>query len=368
MIRKIRRDECLPRYDRMNAKERRAYLKQVSTWLDYEKDRLMLLAERPMAKAQNIIQLSARLSQEDCMAFHNGAILLSAHTGLTDTWLPTQLYFYAASRAVKRMAEILEKVQGDKVQGDKVQGNKVQGNKVQGNKVQGDKVQGTKANGNGNRNGNRNGNGKTSNLKPSTIAPVRPRHIDQYVHLLPQATQEKASRYRELRREIDEAREKLRLLTNDTNASAASREQWAKHIIKLDNQVGSINRELDREWAKLVKQGKVVVDDLGMAHVVPEAVQDGQSDKGQGDKVQDAKPEAKSKDSRNGKSQTSKQTERKEYLKKWLRDTRYGTKETKGKEWEKNLKELLKLGGKVTPSIRKAAEHYGVDIESLTER
>lgn len=349
MIRKIRRDECLPRYDRMNAKERRVYLKQVSTWLDYEKDRLMLLAERPMAKAQNIIQLSARLSQEDCMAFHNGAILLSAHTGLTDTWLPTQLYFYAASRAVKRMAEILEKVQGDKVQGDKVQGGKVQSDKVQG-----DKEQGTKANGNS----NRNGNGKTSNLKPSTISPVRPRHIDQYVHLLPQATQEKASRYRELRREIDEAREKLRLLTNDTNASAASREQWAKHITKLDNQVGSINRELDREWAKLVKQGKVVVDDLGMAHVVPEAALEGQGDKVHGDKVQRTKE--------NGKP--SKQSDRKEYLKKWLRDTRYGTKETKGKEWEKNLKELLKLGGKVTPSIRKAAEHYGVDIESLTER
>lgn len=55
-----------------------------------------------------------------------------------------------------------------------------------------------------------------------------------------------------------------------------------------------------------------------------------------------------------------------EALKKNLRDTRTKATPERIKQWQDNLKVLLALGGKITDSIRKAAEHYGIDIDGIT--
>lgn len=57
---------------------------------------------------------------------------------------------------------------------------------------------------------------------------------------------------------------------------------------------------------------------------------------------------------------------RREYLKKWLRDTRTNPSDERRKQWTKNCKELLALGGEITDSIRKAGEYYGVDMTNIT--
>ena len=50
------------------------------------------------------------------------------------------------------------------------------------------------------------------------------------------------------------------------------------------------------------------------------------------------------------------------YLQKWLRDPRPEATPERKKQWGLNIKELIALGGRVTKSIVKAGEHYGVKI------
>ena len=193
--------------------------------------------------------------------------------------------------------------------------------------------------------------GQGESLQGVSPIPVRPKHIDQYVHLLPQKTQEKAATVKGLLRDLDVAREKMRLLMDDPKASADSRAQWAKTATKLDEKVKAIYRELDAEWEKLVESGRVVVDDFGNARVMEPAV-------AQQETQPDGEAEAKAADEK---------AKRIEYLKKWLRDSRTKPSDERRKQWEANCKELLSLGGEITDSIRKAGEVYGVDIVKLKE-
>ena len=309
-----------------------------------------------MAKSQNIVRLSSRWSAEDCKALHEGVVLLSALTGQADTWLPSQLYIVAATRAIKKTVEVLKQF---------TVGSKVQ--KIQGSKN-------TKSNPN-NQNSQSNPNNQTTpkpqiskgskeNVLPSLQGgaggrlPVRPKHIDQYVHLLPQATQERASHYRELMRQMDEARENLRLLTNDPKASAQSREQWAKTITRLDKQIGNINRELDREWDKVVAEGRVVVDDLGNARVIGDSSQStvlraelsGEQSSEHNSQLQPQIPKDDKKKAAN--------------IRKWLIDRRHAKTEEQQKKWREKYDEMVSLGGKesVTDKVREAAEYYGVEL------
>ena len=191
------------------------------------------------------------------------------------------------------------------------------------------------------------------------MVPVRPKHIDQYVHLLPEKTQQKAATVQGLLRDLDKARENARLLMNDPKAKSDSIAQWAKTATALDAKVKAIYKELDAEWEKLVQSGRVVVDDLGNAHVV-EIAQGDSHRVSQGD-TQWTVPMS---------PQTSNDGEtakRIEYLKKWLRDTRTKASDERKKQWKENYKELLKLGGELTDSIRKAGEHYGVNLDDITK-
>ena len=208
----------------------------------------------------------------------------------------------------------------------------------------------------------------TSHLSPLTskMVPARPRHIDQYVHLLPKETQERAAGYGELMRQLGEARDNMQLLMDDDHASAKSREQWAKQATKLDKKIRAIRDELDREWEKVAESGRVRVDALGNAYVV---------------EMRNEKGEMRNDDAAADTSLTSdlspltselssEQRKRRRDLRKWLIDLRRG-KEGKDREkrieqWRVNWKEYLTLEPKEKAledeKILEAAKHFGIDI------
>lgn len=197
------------------------------------------------------------------------------------------------------------------------------------------------------------------------VVPARPKHIDQYVHLLPKATQERASQYGELMQQLGEARDNMQLLMDDDHASAKSREQWAKQATKLDKKIRALKEELDREWEKVAESGRVVIDDLGMAHLVPTSQCDAAlNDDG-------ALPSAIS---HQPSDLSSEQRKRRRDLRKWLIDLRRG-KEGKDRErrieqWRVNWKEYLTLEPREKAledeKVLEAAKHFGIDLTQIT--
>ena len=182
-------------------------------------------------------------------------------------------------------------------------------------------------------------------------APVRPKHIDQYVHLLPQKTQERAAQVKTMLMDLDEAREKARLLMEAGEHSDAI-ELWARKATRLDSAVKSIYRELDSEWDKLVGQGRVVVDDLGIAHV-----------------VESEESRVKSEESDAAQELTSEQKHRRRELRKFLTDTRRGNGKTREEhvgKWQEAWKEYLTLEPKEAAlkdeKILEAMKHYGIEV------
>ena len=390
MIRKIRREEYLKGYGAMSDGERKDYLKRVGEWLADGGRRLLEATERPMAKAQNIVLLSARWKEQEVAMFAEGARLLSALMDVADTWLPTQLYAKSAYRATRQIVGVLSEVSSDNPKVFVIEKNPdllkapviteeqkkrivekytkkamakmeakeepAEGTSKATQAVAADSIPATKPD----------YGCKAVKLVPVeecqsmhglnnhvySAIPPRPKHIDQYVHLLPEKTQEKSKQYGPLKREIEAARENMRLLMNDPHSSAADREKWAKLAARNDEKIAKINAELDREWEKVAATGRVVVDDLGMAHLLPA---EGEAEPAV--TQQETQPEAK---------KQAEDAKRREYLKKWLRDTRTQPSDERRKQWTKNCKELLALGGEMTDSIRKAGEYYGVDLTKIT--
>lgn len=370
MIRKIKREEYLKGYETMSDGERKGYLSRVGEWLADGGRRLMELTERPMAKSQNIVLLSARWKEAEMVAFTEGARLLSALVGVAETWLPTQLYAKSAYRAVRQMVGCLTgqtqtlprplpvKEGSDYTRGgdgrDGTAGR--QAKKAQGTEEPSAKPTGTVTT-------LQDVKPETLNLKPGV--PVRPRHIDQYVHLLPEATQKRAAGYRDLMRELDVSREKLRIVMEDAHASDKDREQWAKRVSKLDGQIGAIRRELDCEWEKVVASGRVVVDELGMAHLVSPTPEPSPKERGVDTTAQAG--------DLFGAAVADDNQRRAALLRKWLIDTRYGNKDAEKRakyqeKWREKYLEMVRLGGMeaVTEKVREAAKHYEIDIDVLS--
>ena len=206
-----------------------------------------------------------------------------------------------------------------------------------------------------------------ANLKPGTLnlepgAPVRPRHIDQYVHLLPKATQERAATVKGLLTELDAARENARKLM-EAGEHSDKIELWAKKATKLDNAVKAIYRELDTEWAKVVEQGRVVVDDLGNAHVVSSFKCQVSSDLEPG--TLNLEPDG------NAVELTSEQKQRRRALRKLLTDTRRGNGKTREEhigKWHNWWTEYISLepidAALKDERIIAATKHYGIELEN----
>jgi hypothetical protein len=189
------------------------------------------------------------------------------------------------------------------------------------------------------------------------VVPARPKHIDQYVHLLPKATQERASQYGELMRQLGEARDNMQLLMDDDHASAKSREQWAKQATKLDKKIRAIRDELDREWVKVAESGRVRLDAFGNAFLVPDGESSGTTADGEDGEQKPVEL-------------TSEQKKRRRELRKWLIDLRRG-KEGKDRErrieqWRVNWQDYLTLEPKEKAledeKILEAARHFGIDL------
>ena len=394
MIQKIQSNEYLKRIGNMTAAEKEIYLKRVGEWLEKKSAPLMEMSKEDTAQFQNAIQCSVGWNDAVCQAWTEGAHLLTALVATNDTWLPDMLYVKAAKRSIRNMISCFKVLSAPDT---KVAGT-VTNTGAKEEPAEGKAAIKREQNGAGSGSAEREqarpevnqkatqavapfraGSGKDKDgeagLTPAaeatgtetktsaiTPTPVRPKHIDQYVHLLPEATQKKAAMVQGLLRDFDTAREKARLLMDDPNANDDSRAQWAKSATAIDNKLKAIYKELDAEWEKLVQQGRVTVDDLGNAHVVPAAEATGTEtnipkEQGAGSKGQE-KPSGK---------RAEKKAERLEYLKKWLRDTRTSPSPERKKQWEKNCKELLKLGGDITDSIRKAADVYGVNLDDITK-
>lgn len=354
MIAKIRTTEYLTRYDNMMADERSAYENKVVAWLKSDASLLESKTDSFDARLQNILVLSMAWNDRECRAFEEGAVLLSALVGVDDTWLPDMLYTKSAKRSVRRMKEALSAVCGEAKE-DSAEETASETQDVATFQASA----GDGSVGGGNQQGEDKTEDETINHESLTVSqgivPARPKHIDQYVHLLPKKTQEHAAKYGPLMRELEEWREKERLLIDADNVSAKDREAVAKHIVVLDTEIGSIKKELDSGWNKLVKEGRVVVDDLGNARIINEV------------KSEEVKSEEPA-------ELTSEQRARRRDLRKWLTDTRRGNgaaREERVKQWYVNFREYLTLEGDKAfedEKIKDAAKHYGIDLTSLRDK
>ena len=386
MIRKILVRDYLKGIDDMTAEEREAFVGRVGEWLAQDGARLLAMTDRPLARSQNLMTLTTRWTAEDCRAMADGITLMSALVGVADTWLPTQIYMKSAYRAVRQVASVLSEVKSEKLRVK---------NLLPSSKATAHSTSGRGAAAHYNHEPKRAagaGAGKPQAL-PSSVAgtgqtekplpmiktvakeydaatdtvrvqcavvPARPKHIDQYVHLLPKATQERAAGYGELMRQLGEARDNMQLLMDDDHASAKSREQWAKQATSIDKKIRAIRDELDREWEKVVESGRVVIDGLGMAHLVPDGESSGTGADGEGGEQEPAEL-------------TSEQKKRRRDLRKWLIDLRRG-KEGKDREkrieqWRVNWQEYLTLEPREKAledeKILEAAKHFGIDLTQI---
>lgn len=372
MIKKLLNSEYLTGIERMTKEERTAYLDRVGQWLHSDGIRLLELTDRPMAKSQNIMLLSARWSKEDSDAVHEGVRLMSALVDVADTWLPSVLWVKSGWRAIRQIVDILSKVIDKGVENEawttstekahtsyndvqpalpNKQASVITTTQKEAKPFIPEKPQGT--------------------IPVQLGIPVRPRHIDQYAHLLPKKTQERAAQYGPLMREMDEARENLRLLMRDPEANAVSRESWAKKVTKIDDTLRSIRHELDVEWERLVEKGKVVVDNLGQAHIVdvekesvPEPEDVTQEPKKAGRKPMTEEEKAVKAAEREEKKKQEK-IHQAALIRKWLIDTRNANRDEQKEKWIQKYHEMVAIGGEqsVTKKVLEAAAYYGINLE-----
>jgi len=411
MIKKLTTGEYLKPYGDMTAQEREAYRKRVGEWLRTAGKRLLALTDRPMAKAQNMMMMSARWEKKDCEAAHEGAVLLTALMAVTETWLPSQLWVKSAWRAIRHINSVLSEVKSEKskvkneADDGKILQTKVQRAQTKAQTKSTDKQGGkpsqtqievqTKANamqttpsgtlgpkgrlpkqeptGALEAQGKTQGNPATESqgTLPAEVStpslqgragegspvPVRPKHIDQYAYLLPKGTQERAGAVRGLLREFDETRENMYLLMEDANAKPDARAAWARKATRIDGTLKGIYKELDSEWEKLVKSGRVTVDALGNVYFV----EGGQSDRN---------TQSNQSSQSNPTELTSEQKARRRELRKWLIDLRRGkegeAREKRIEQWKMNWKEYLTLepleAALKDEKVVAAAAHFEIDI------
>lgn len=412
MIRKILVRDYLKGYGDMTAEERKAFVGRVGEWLAQDGARLLAMTDRPLARSQSLMTVTTRWTAEDCRAMAEGISLMSSMVAVADTWLPTQIYMKSAYRAVRQVYIILNSLVGVGVKG-KADGLNVAINPITGAPMPKTNNTATEqtTSGRGKATGRRPeagnaashynhelkraagaGAGKPQALSSSVagtgqtekplpmiktvgkeydaatdtvrvkcaMVPARPKHIDQYVHLLPKATQERAAGYGELMRQLGEARDNMQLLMDDDHASAKNREQWAKQATKIDKKIRTIREELDREWEKVAESGRVRVDALGNAFLVPDGESSDTTADGEGGEQEPAEL-------------TSEQKKRRRDLRKWLIDLRRG-KEGKDREkrieqWRVNWQEYLTLEPKEKAledeKILEAAKHFGIDLTQI---
>lgn len=391
MIQKIRNTEYLKPLGNMNAVETQEYLNRVGEWLDSQSSLLTAKYTDSMASFQNVLQCAIMWNDAETKAWSDGVILLTALASVCDTWLPDRIYAVAAKRSIKQLVRCLSNASVPKGNSEE-DGNVEKAADIIPVKGNDDKAPAAAVKDNKKAT-------QTASLKPlggEAVPVVRPKHIDQYIHLLPKETQERAATVRGLLRELDVARENMRLLSDVPTSPSDKLAQWAKMATKLDEKIKSIYKEIDREWDNLVKKGIVKVDDFGNAFVVkPEAAQEDATEK----KNEEEKPAAEEtteeitgkeappaeehpkkmgRPALTDEQKAAKKAEREEkkhqenvrkagLLRKSLIDKRNAPTEEQKEKWVEKFKEMVKLGGEasVTDKVREVASSYGIDITKL---
>lgn len=349
MIKKILTGDYLKGYGEMSDRERSAYQKKVRDWLNSDGARLLEMTDRPMARSQNLITISLRWSRADCDAVREGVRLLTALVAVADTWLPSLLWTKSAWRAVRHICETLSQTPSQ--QKANTRDVKVQQGQQPAKQAEAAPKSAAHTEKPQERPAALPAPLPTDKKAAETVTgvPRRPKHIDQYVHLLPKDTQERASHVKDLLRQLDIARQNAnRLMEAGEQGDRVA--QWSKAAAQTDEKLGRIYRELDAEWEKLVRDGRVTVDDLGNAHVTQEATGVGTADKTV--------------------ALTSEQKHRRRDLRKWLIDLRRGgqgkAREARIAQWKVFWKEYLTLepldAALKDDKIVAAAKHFGITI------
>lgn len=350
MIKKLTDAEYLKRMTSMTLAEKISYGERVGRWLDTQTPLLSEKLLQPGADYQNVIQCSAEWNDAEVAAFEEGARLLTALTGTVDTWLPEMLYVKSSKRVLRRLFACMASVSAA---ADVASVNRKRKEQEQERRESAEAPADP---------GKTAPSGKQQPASDGQCpekngSPVRPKHIDQYVHLMPAATQKKAEKVKALLDSMDYHREQARLLMSDGDSVA--RAQHMKEVTKADTQLRKIYNELDAEWDKLVKSGKVVVDGLGNARVI----------EGKGEEPgEPSEPKAQVQEPEEKTALTPEQRERVRTLRHFLKDTRRGNGRTRDehvKKWKAFYDEMISIAGpsSVTDKVKEAAQHYGITIQ-----
>ena len=367
MVTKITSNEYLKRLDNMSLTERKEYLDRVGEWLAKQAPMLLPKAGDPGAAFQNVIQASAEWNDAECKAWDDGVRLLTSLVNTEDTWLPERIYVKAVKRVVRKLTGSLSLIEKMPAATASAAAVRVPETAVRVPSVKKAAEKRTAADAKDaplQREA-----AKALPMKNGRNAPVRPRHIDQYVHLLPKATQEKAAAVKDLLRDLDTARENARRLM-EAGDHPDKTAMWAKTATKLDDRVKAIYRELDAGWEKLVKEGRVTVDDFGNAHVIREDADDSsdeapaaeaQKKRGRKPMTEEEKADAKAAREEKKVEETRQKVAR---LRKWLVDKRNAKTPGQAAKWRERYDEMVKIGGKesVTAKVTEAAAYYGIEI------
>ncbi len=336
----------------MTEAEKQDLASRIEDWLTLSAKVLLPRADEPSARIMNVNQLCAGWTTEAQDAFIEGVHLMTPFAGMSETWLPTMIYTKAAKRSIHRIVDILAQHLPQLRPTSRPTSAVVLTPKSQ------------------NRKNAKPHNRTTKQLQTivsemPTVVP-RPKHINQYIHLLPDETKKRAGNYGQLIKDLGTARGNMRLLLDDPQATAEARERWAKTAVALDQEIGDLRKELDAEWNKLAATGRVTVDCFGMAHIVDK-----------NGNVAGPKPtgnvkancaSTKSSNKADGSHAAIKQyaeedkIARVKYLQKWLRDSRPNATNEHKKRWQENAKELIALGGELTESIKRAGAHYNATV------
>ncbi len=395
LIVRLAESQYMKRFTSMDKNERDCYLERVRNWQGGDRNLLRPRMEDGTAAFQNVIAAAAAWSDAEVKAFDEGCILLTALTGIAESgWLPDKIYAVSAKRAIRHITKSLDEIsrQYDGVtreRGDKetktayfgegaADTSQVRGSKKEVARTQADAFVAAME------------KGSTGNAQTRELWVERPGHLDQYIHLLPESTQQKAANIKALFMKLDEARENARMLVDNPHGDAATRAHWMSKATAIDDQIRAIFKEVDEEWKKVVQSGRVVVDDLGNARVVDvpaveaagvvteakevaEEKPDGEPSgtvtglKKRGRKAMTEEEKAAKREKMEAEKAAAKGAERQrkaQLIRKWLIDTRYAKNDEHDKKWLKKYKEMVKLGGEeaVTDKVREAAEFYGLKI------
>lgn len=340
MITKLNPANYLKRRNNMDLQERIAYDQLLTVWLQESKPMLLDKINTPDAGIYSATVLSGAWNERECHAFVQGALLMSALIAEADTWLPDMLYTKTARRVVNRMIGVLEAA----AQSGNTKDHQTAAPAAAAAPAPAVPAPAAPA-------------AQGGVGAPAVTTVKRPNHIDQYGYLLPEATQQRAARVKDILRRLEEARQKMQTLIDGGAAHTDTQATWAREATRLDNELHDIYEELDREWDKLVKAGRVYVDDLGNAHVTPAEQQrlDAAA----------AKEQARAKAEKGAGKKRSEASE----IRRWLCDTRRGNGKTRqeyAKKWSEKFEAYAALVGDAAfndDKINAAAKHYGITIK-----